>query len=211
MGIIDNMMKDMIRALPVAERETLLLDMMPEMMKQVNLAEMIPNMLKQLGALINLLSLYEFLRVLIDDDEASQQLKDILAEQKDKTPAMMEMMHPMMTVVMSSFMPKMMGFMVTMMPNMSTIMPRVMEDGMIPMIKENTEIKAHMLEMMQTMFPHCATSLFPLIETDDRIAFIKKLFAIMAQSATLEMNPLAQQQFQFESAGVVESALRLDT
>jgi hypothetical protein len=113
----------------------------------------------------------------------------------------------MMESMMTTVMPKMMGFMATMMPNMREIMPRVMDEKMIPMIKENPDMKDHMLEMMQTMFPHCAANMFPLIEKDERIAFIKRLYAIMAQSAAVEMDTEAKQSFHLESSGVVKDAL----
>jgi hypothetical protein len=101
-------------------------------------------------------------------------------------PAMMEMMQPMMVPMMSAIMPKMMGFMATMMPNMKDIMPRVMDEAMIPMIQENPEMKAHMLGMMQTMFPHCAANMFPMIDEEERGAFIESLLAVMRQSAVVD-------------------------
>ena len=207
MGMMDSMMQGMIKALPVEDRKALMLKMMPDMMKQVDMAKMMPNMLKQLAGLISLLSVYGFLQILFQDDEAKALVKDAFGDLTDKMPAMMEMMHPMMESMMTTVMPKMMGFMATMMPNMREIMPRVMDEKMIPMIKENPEMKDHMLEMMQTMFPHCATNMFPLIEKDERIAFIKKLYAIMAQSAVIEMDTDAKQSFHLESSGAVKDAL----
>ena len=210
MGMMNNMMKDMIKSMPVEEREALMLKMMPEMMKTVDMTEMMPGMMKQLAGLVSLLSLYEFLRTLHKDNEARNLVKDALGNLKEKMPAMMEMMQPMMAGMMSAIMPKMMGFMATMMPNMKEIMPQMMEEKMMPMLNENPAIKEHMLEMMQTMFPHCATNMFPLIEEGRRVAFIKKLYGIMAQSAAIEMDTDAKQSFQLESTGTVKDALLID-
>jgi hypothetical protein len=207
MGMMDSMMKGMLKALPVQERETLMLKMMPDMIKRVDMAKMMPNMLKEFASLITLFSLYEFFRILLHDDEFKNLLKDKLSKNNGKLPAMMEMMHPMMMSIMPAIMPKMMKFMAAMMPNMQEIMPQMMEDKMIPMLEEDVEMKAHMLGMMQTMFPHCAANLFPMLEKNQRIAFIKKLYAIMAQSATVEMNIDEKQRFNQESTRVVKEAL----
>jgi hypothetical protein len=207
MGMMNSAMKGMLKALPVQERETLMLKMMPDVIKQADMAKMMPGMLKEFARLITLYSLYEFLRILLDDDEIQKLLEDKLKNNSGKLPAMMEMMHPMMISIMPTIMPKMMKFMATMMPNLQEIMPQMMEDKMIPMIEEDVEMKEHMLGMMQTMFPHCATNLFPMIEKDQRIAFINKLFAIMTQSATVEMNIDEKQRFHIESARAVKEAL----
>ena len=187
MKMMDNMMKGIIKGLPVEEREVLLLDMMPDMMKQVDMAKMMPGVLRELFGLLTLLSLYNFTKTLLKDDEAKTQLQNKLDQWIEKMPAMMEMMHPMMMSIMGTVMPKMMAFMTKMMPNMQEMMPQIMDESMIPMLNENPEVKEHMLGMMQTMFPHCAANLFPMIEKDKRIAFTKKLYGILARSASNDM------------------------
>lgn len=51
MGFMDSMMEDMVKGLPVEEREALLLKMMPEMMKQADMTRLMPNMLKEMAGL----------------------------------------------------------------------------------------------------------------------------------------------------------------
>ena len=120
---------------------------------------------------------------------------------------MMEMMQPMMMVVMPLVMPKMMGFMSTMMPNMHLMMPKMMEETMIPMIQENPAVGEHMMTMMQTMFPHCAMNMFPLIDKQQRIEFITKLYGIMARSGTLEMVDNEKQAFHSNSSETLKQAI----
>ena len=101
MGMMDKMMKGMIKAMPVEEREALMLKMMPDMMEQADMVKLMPNMLKEFSGLISLLSIYEFFRILLKDNEAKDQIKGILSNLKEKMPSMMEMMHPMMLSMMS--------------------------------------------------------------------------------------------------------------
>jgi hypothetical protein len=185
-GMMDSMMKGMIRALPVEEREALLLKMMPDMMKQADMAKLMPNMMKEMAGLLSLWSLYEFMRTLLADDEAKELVGGALGAMHEKMPVMMEMMHPMMVGMMSDFMPKMMGFMAKAMPNMKDIMPEVMHEAMMPKMEEDPALKEHMLGMMQTMFPHCAENMFPLIEKEERTEFIERLQGIMEKSAAVE-------------------------
>ena len=51
MKMMDNMMKGIIKGLPVEEREVLLLDMMPDMMKQVDMAKMMPGIRPAINSL----------------------------------------------------------------------------------------------------------------------------------------------------------------
>ena len=164
-------------------------------------------MLKEIGGLVTLASLFEFIRLLSKNDIFRSMLKDHHGSAMEKMPTMMEMMHPMMMTLMPSIMPKMMKFMSTMMPNMQEIMPQVMDEAMIPMLKEDTQMKAHMLGMMQAMFPHCATNLFPMVEKDTRVAFVTKLYAIMARSATIEMDTDEMNRFHQETTQAVENVL----
>lgn len=207
MGVTDSMMKGMLKALPVEEREALMLKMMPEMMAQVNMAKMMPPALKELAGLVTLASLFDFFQLLFNDDSFKSMLKDKHGDAMEKMSSMMEMMHPMMMTIMPEIMPKMMKFMSTMMPNMQEIMPQVMDEAMIPMLKEDTQMKEHMLGMMQTMFPHCATNLFPMVEKDTRIAFVRKLFAIMARSASIEMDTDEKNRFHQEAAETVRQVV----
>lgn len=186
MGMMNSMMKGMIKTLPVEEREALLLKMMPQMMKQAEMAKLMPNMMKEMAGLLSIWSLYDLTRTLLADEEAKELVGGALGAMHEKLPAMMEMMHPMMMSMMSGFMPKMMGFMAKAMPNMKDMMPEVMHEAMLPKIKEDPVLKEHMLGMMQAMFPHCAENLFPLIEKEERTVFIERLQGIMEKSAAAE-------------------------
>lgn len=207
MGWMERMMEDMIKGLPVHEREAMLLKMMPEMMQQADMAKLMPNMLREMAGLVNLLLLYDLAQGLIENDDLRTQTSEAVSRLHATMPEMMEMMHPLMFEVMSTAMPKMMGFMSTMMPDMHEMMPQVMDEAMVPMISEKPEIKDHMLNMMQTMFPHCAMRMFPLIEKDKRNAFINRLYGIMARSATLEMDANEKKNFQMKSTEAVSKAL----
>jgi hypothetical protein len=215
MGLTDKMMNGMIKALPVEEREELMLKMMPDMMKNVSMAKMIPLMLKELGRILTLYSVFSFLAALLKDEEFKAQLKKGSDTLQEKMPAMMEMMQPMMTDVMmpvkmdmmSKVMPKMMGFMHHMMPMMGEMAPQMMNDIMIPAMKDNSAMKANMLFMMQTMFPHCAENMFPLLEKEERINFTQKLYAIMAKSASGGMPVEEKRSFGDKSIQVIKEGL----
>jgi hypothetical protein len=116
MGWMNSMMEDMIKGLPVEEREALLLKMMPEMMKQADMTQLAPNMLKEAAGVVNLLLLYDIIRSGLEDEDLRLSAKEVLVRLHESMPAMMEMMQPMMTSMMSAVMPKMMGFMAVMMP-----------------------------------------------------------------------------------------------
>jgi hypothetical protein len=204
---MDSMMKGMLKALPAQEREALMLKMMPDMLAQVDMAKVMPTMLKELAGLVTLASLFDFLQLLFNDDDFKRMFKDKHGDAMEKMSSMMEMMHPMMMTVMPEIMPKMMKFMSTMMPNMHEIMPQVMDEAMIPMLKKDPDMKTHMLGMMQAMFPHCATNLFPLVEKDTRIALVTKLFAIMTRSASMEMDTDEKSRFHQEASKTVEHVL----
>lgn len=186
---ITSMMKKMVKAFPVEEREELMLTMMPEIMKEINLAEMMPHMLKEMGQMINLYSIYNFISVASKDEELKKILKDGLADIKAGMPGMMEKMKPMMEFMMSmkmQGMPKIMEAMSPMMPMMASQMPKMMNEKMIPLLKENPEMKKNMLTMMQTVFPHCTENMFPLIEKTKRVKFMNELIQIMKKVANKE-------------------------
>jgi hypothetical protein len=189
-GVMDSMMQGMVKAMPLEEREELLLKMMPKMMKQADMVKLMPNMLKETSGLISLWSLYAFIAAVAADEKAAEQLKGLLSDMHQKMPAMMEQMHgpmqPLMMRMMSGLMPKLMPFMAGMMPNMKEMMPTVMDQTLLPLIKDNPDLKDHMLGMMQTMFPHCAKNMFPLIEPEARSQFISRLKGIMQESAGVD-------------------------
>lgn len=207
MGWIGKFMGPVIKAIPAAERETMMLKMMPDMIRKTDMVKMMPNMARELGDTITLLFLFEFAAHVIRDEAAREQISTLHGRLMEQMPGMMDMMHPVMMTLMSEMMPRMMGFMSTMMPDMHTMMPEVMENAMLPMIRENPRVKAHMLAMMQTMFPHCAMNILPLIDKEERAVFINQLCEIMAASGTLEMGAPEKQAFGLTLTDTVQKTL----
>lgn len=179
MGMMERMMNGMVTAMPAEEREEIMLKLFPQMMSEVDMARMMPEMLKVMGRLLSLYSIYAFLAAVLGDDEAKERFGDILSQAKASMPQMMEMMHPVMAQFMPSVMPKMMSIMAPMMPLMAKEMPTIMESVMVPTLREKPEMRDQMLSMMQTMFPQCARSMFPMIETGKRAEFVGELTEIM--------------------------------
>ena len=208
MGMMDAIMTSMIKALPSDEREELMLEMMPEMMKGIDIERLMPDMLKEVGQLITLFSIYIFLSTAIKDEELKGILKEARNKMKEKMPEMMEMMQPLIQPLMGEkMMPAMMEFMNPMMPIMKDMMPAMMEKSMIPKLKEKPEMKENMLSMMQTMFSHCSVNMVPLIEKDDRIDFIKKFFGTLAHSAVPGMSAQEKDSFINESIQIIKEGI----
>lgn len=209
MGMMDAMMNSMIKALPPDKREELMLKMMPEMMKGIDITRVMPDMLKEVGQLTTLFSVYVFLSKALKDEELKGILKEGLKKMKEKMPEMMKMMQPLMQPLMEEkIMPAMLEFMSPMMPMMKDMMPAMLEKSMIPKLKEKPEIEENMLAMMQTMFSHCSINMVPLIEKEDRIDFIKKLFGSLAHSAGSEMSAQEKNSFIDENIQIMKAGIR---
>lgn len=208
MGMMDAMMNSMIKALSPDEREELMLKMMPEMMKGIDITRVMPDMLKEVGQHTTLFSVYVFLSKALKDEELKGILKDALKKMKEKMPEMMKMMRPLMQPLMEEKMiPAMQEFMSPMVPMMKDMMPAMLEKSMIPKLKEKPDIKENMLGMMQTMFSHCSVNMVPLIEKEDRIDFIKKLFGSLAHSAGSEMSATEKNRFIDESIQIMKEGI----
>ena len=210
MGMMDAMMNGMIKASPPDEREELMLKMMPEMMKGIDITRLMPDMLKEVGQLITLFSVYTFLSKALKDEELRRILREGLDKMKNKMPEMMEMMQPMIQPLMEKkmeSMPAIMEFMSPMMPMMNDMMPAMFEKSMIPKLKEKLDMKENVLGMMQTMFPLCSVSMVPLIEKEDRIDFIKKLFGSLAHSAGSDMSAEEKSRFIDESIQIMKKGI----
>lgn len=172
------MMNAMIRNMSVEEREEMMLQMMPEMMKRVDVKIMLPNTLKTLGKMISLYGVYELISKLLNEKELIRKLSDKLKELKEKMPDMMQKMMPMMKPFMKKFMPKMMG---NMMPMMSGMMKEMNKDGdcmMIDMIDEKPEMKERMSEMMFENCPRMAGKVIPEEKGEEFIEKMKETVLI---------------------------------
>jgi len=183
-------MGGMVRAMPAAEREAIMLRMFPQMMRKADMAKMIPEFGRTMGQLITLHSIYAFIAEAAGDSELRKRLSEVAANAKASMPEMMEMMHPVMAEIMPTLMPKMMSVMGPMMPLMAQEMPNVMDRAMVPVLQSNQELREQMLTMMQSVFPHCAGSMVPMIEPEARQAFARKMKTILddAVSDSIENN-----------------------
>jgi flagellar motor component MotA len=76
MALMNNMMKGMISALSVEEREEMMLKMMPAMMKGVDMAELAPKMAPTMGRQITLTGLVLLLLRASEDEELGEKLKN---------------------------------------------------------------------------------------------------------------------------------------
>lgn len=216
--MMTKMMEAMINSFSVKEREELLLKLMPGMMKNADIEAMIENTIITVSKQTTIYSILSFLKKMLKKitlydigtlikilSESNIDLKKFMTETK---PAMMKKMMPKIMPVMKHVMPKMMGMMSPMMPIMAEHIP-TMSSTMIPMLKKNDSVRSNMLTMMQTIFPHCAENMFPLIEQENRLDFIYKLYGIMAKSATQEMNADEKKNFIIGSNNTIKQQFNI--
>lgn len=180
MSLMDNMMGAMIRNMSVKEKEEMMLTMMPEMMKKVDPKIMMPNMLKEVGQMITIYGVYEFISKLLKEDELKKALGKKLGALKEKMPAMMSMMRPMIIDKMKGFMPKMMSTMKPMMEGM-------MKEGcfMKEIVKDKPEMKQNMGNMMSKMCPDIAGEVIP---DEKRKQFVKDIYNNVITNNGIEMD-----------------------
>lgn len=155
------MMKTMIKQMSVEEREEMMLQMMPEMMKKVDFKIMMPNMLETIGKMITLYSVYDAISRLFKDKELTELLKQKLNKLKDGLMSKMPDMMGMMIPLRQNFMPKMMGFMMPMMKGMRREMKKTGKCMMTDMVENDEDMKTHMGEMMFDMCPQMAGKIIP--------------------------------------------------
>jgi hypothetical protein len=169
----------------IEDREEMMMEMMPEMMKRADLEILTPNMLKQLGGMVSLTNVYDLVYKIVKDEELKNSLAGVLKKMKDKMPAMMSMMMP----VMINFMPKMMSFM---MPMMSEMMSLCKSDSMM---KKSPEMAETMAEGMQNMCPNCVEVVYPSISREERAPFALNMIQSISNQGSLDMVDSEKEEF----------------
>ena len=171
--MMNAMMHAMIRNMSVDERENMMLEMMPEMMKQAELKPLMRNSLEIMGSAMSLYTVYRFIETAAKDRELREIVAGGLKGMMSKMQQMMPEMMPMMMPVMKSVMPKMMSFMMPMMSGMMSDMARNEEDCiMLDMVDENPEMQEHMGGMMFDMCPKMAGKVMP---KENSVEFVNRM------------------------------------
>jgi hypothetical protein len=161
------MMNAMIRGMTTEEREKMMLQMMPEMMKKADINILMANMLEEMGKIITLYGVYSLIATNVKDPLLKEKFGDMLKSMKEKMPEMMQMMMP----IMKELMPKIMSGMMPMMSGMVKEMTEMCECVMADM-EDNPEMKKMMGEMMFAMCPEMAGIVIP---EEKRPEFVKKM------------------------------------
>ena len=91
-NMMNSMMNAMIRNMSVKEREEMMLQMMPEMMKKADINTLMGNMTREMSKIITLYGVYSLLANIVKDDELKDELGKIQTGMKEKMPEMMPMM-----------------------------------------------------------------------------------------------------------------------
>jgi hypothetical protein len=184
MGIMDKMMDRMIVNMSVAEKEDMMLQMMPIMMEGVDINTMMPLMLKNVGSIITLAGIYTLLHKTLNDEELKQEFSEIVASLKEKMPELVEMMQDMMPMMMSmmteiglmdGMMNVMEKMMPVMMPMMREMMPTMMNERMPKVMAQHKNVNELMPDMMIDIMPNCLEMIVPEIEQEKRAAFLSRL------------------------------------
>lgn len=165
--MMNSMMNAMIRDMTKEEREKMMLQMMPGMMKKADINILIANMLEEMGKIITLYGVYSLMGTIIKDPLLKEKFGDMLKNMKNKMPEMMSMMMPLM----KELMPKMMSFMMPMMSGMVKEMTE-MCDCVMADLDDNPEMKKTMGEMMFAMCPEMAGKVIP---SEKGAEFVKRM------------------------------------
>jgi hypothetical protein len=161
------MMNAMIRGMTKEEREKMMLQMMPEMMKKADINVLMTNIMEEMGKMITLYSFYSLITKIVTDPLLKEKFGDMLKNMKEKMPEMMPMMMP----IMKELMPKIMSGMMPMMSGMVKEMTEMCECVMADM-ENNPEMKKMMGEMMFAMCPEMAGIVIP---EEKGPVFVKKM------------------------------------
>ncbi len=195
MGLMDRMMDRMIVNMSVAEKENLMMEMMPAMMDGVDIKTVTPIMLKEVGSAITLTGIYTFLHKALNDEELKREFGEIVESLKDKVPELTEMMQDMMPTMMSvitetGIMDGLMGLMEkvmpVMMPMMREMMPIMMNERMPKLMAQHKNVNQLMPDMMIDIMPECIEMITPEIEKEKRAAFLSRLAEKMEQAQRVE-------------------------
>jgi hypothetical protein len=195
MGLMDRMMDRMIVNMSVAEKENLMMEMMPAMMEGVDIKTVTPLMLKEVGSAITLTGIYNFLYTALNDEELKAEFGEIVDSLKEKVPELVELMQDMMPTMMSvmtetGIMDGMMGLMEkvmpVMMPMMREMMPIMMNERMPKLMAQHKNVNELMPDMMIDIMPECIEMIAPEIEQGKRAAFLSRLSEKMEQAELVE-------------------------
>ncbi len=173
--MMNSMMNAMVSSMSVKDRKKMVLDMMPDMMKQADIKILMANMAETLGKEITLQSVYSLLSKILEDPDLKKEFGGMMKGMKSKMPDMMPMMMPVMEVIMPKMMGGMMPMMGGMMPMMGGMMKEMAEKEecvMTKMVDENSEIKEHMGNMM---FAMCHKMAGKVIPDNKREEFVKRI------------------------------------
>ncbi len=199
---MNNMMNSMIRSLSIEDRQEMMLEMMPKMMKRADLKILTPNMLRQLGGMVTLTNVYDLVYQIVTDEELKNSIVVKLKSMKDKMPALMSMMMPMMI----NFMPKMMSFM---MPMMSEMMSFCKSDGG-SMMNKSPKMKETMAECMQNMCPNCVEVVYPSISREERAPFALNMIQSISRQGCLDMVESEKEEFKKQAQEKVNDGVLID-
>lgn len=185
-------MKSMIKNMSVEEREAIMLNMMPQMMKRTDLKIMTPNMLKVLGENISLYGMYDLITKILKDENINSSIKTKAQELLNSMPSKMSGLMPVMFGFMKGFMPKMMSFMMPMMPEMMSTcqsnMPEMMDSC-------PAELKEQMAGCMKQMMPHCVDHILPAMTAEDKPKFALEMIKTFTDKASEGMSEAQKQGF----------------
>lgn len=194
MGIMDKMMDRMIINMSVAEKEELMMKMMPIMMAGVDINTMMPIMLKDVGSIITLTGIYTFLHKALNDEELKQEFSEIVASLREKMPELAAMMQDMMPIMMSimtetgimdGMMNVMENMMPVMMPMMREMMPTMMNERMPKIMAQHKNVNELMPDMMIDIMPDCIEMIAPEIEQEKRATFLSRLAEKMERAGSV--------------------------
>ena len=195
MGLMDRMMDRMIINMSVAEKEDMMMRMMPIMMAGVDINTMMPIMLKEIGSIITLTGIYTLLQKALNDEELKQEFSEIVASLKEKMPELIAMMQDMMPIMMSlmtetGIMDRMMNVMENvmpvMMPMMREMMPTMMNERMPKVMAQHKNVNELMPDMMIDIMPECIEMIAPEIEQEKREAFLSRLAEKMERAGSID-------------------------
>lgn len=196
MGLMDKMMDRMIFNMSAAEKEDMMMHLMPIMMEGVDIKIMMPAMLKDAGNIITLTGIYNVLNNALSDEELVQEFGVIVSALKEKLPEIAEMMRDMMPMMMSmmfetgimdGMMNMMENMMPVMMPMMREMMPTMMNERMPQLMAQHKNINELMPDMMIDIMPECLDMIAPEIDQEKREIFLSRLAEKMELAGRLKI------------------------
>lgn len=165
---MDSMMKAMVRSIPKAKREALMLAMMPEMMRQADPNALMSNMAAEMGRHITLFGLFTLIVRVRQDPLLTEKIGSGLTAVHAAMPQMM----PIMIPLMKKMIPAAMDAMMPMMSGM--VMTQKHECIMADAVEHDPKLRAMMGEMMFAMCPHMAGKVIPDAKAAAFVAMMRR-------------------------------------